>query len=57
MAKVKRDELLAFAFEDWFDTFERDGGELLLYNTVDLYDAFLAGARYGKEQSCSQPMQ
>lgn len=30
-------------FDDWFDEYERDGGDLLLYNTIDLRAAFEAG--------------
>ena len=31
-------------YDDWFDTYERDGGELMLYNTIDMRSAFQAGA-------------
>lgn len=34
-------------FEEWFETFDRDGGELMLYNTIDLEAAFEAGAAAG----------
>lgn len=27
-------------FHDWFDTYERDGGELMLYNSIDLQAAW-----------------
>lgn len=30
-------------FDDWYETYERDGGELMLYNTIDLQAAFEAG--------------
>ena len=31
-------------FDDWYDTYERDGGELMLYNAMDMRAAFMAGA-------------
>ncbi len=31
------------AFAEWYETYERDGGELMLYNTIDLEAAFKAG--------------
>ena len=34
-------------FEEWFETFDPDGGELMLYNTIDLEAAYLAGATVG----------
>ena len=37
-------------FEEWYETFERDGGELMLYNTIDLEAAFLAGAAAMRER-------
>ena len=37
-------------FEEWYETFERDGGELMLYNTIDLEAAFLAGAAAMREK-------
>lgn len=37
-------------FEEWFETYERDGGELMLYNTIDLEAAFLAGAAAMREK-------
>lgn len=27
-------------FDDWYDTFESDGGELLCYNSIDLQSAW-----------------
>lgn len=30
-------------FNQWFEQYERDGGELMLYNTIDLEAAFNAG--------------
>ena len=35
------------AFDDWYETYERDGGELMLYNTIDLEMAYGAGQRAG----------
>lgn len=29
-------------FEKWYETYDRDGGELMLFNTIDLEAAFLA---------------
>lgn len=37
-------------FEEWFETFDRDGGELMLYNTIDLEAAYLAGATAMREK-------
>lgn len=37
-------------FEEWFETFDRDGGELMLYNTIDLEAAYLAGAAAMREK-------
>lgn len=31
------------SFEQWYEEYERDGGELMLYNTIDLEAAFNAG--------------
>ena len=31
------------SFDDWFENYERDGGELMLYNTIDLEAAYRAG--------------
>ena len=31
-------------FNDWYEQYERDGGELMLFNTIDLRAAFMAGA-------------
>ena len=33
----------AESFDDWFDTYQRDGGELMLFNTQDLEAAYLSG--------------
>jgi hypothetical protein len=30
-------------FEQWYETYECDGGELMLYNTIDLQAAYNAG--------------
>ena len=38
-------------FEEWFETYERDGGELMLYNTIDLEAAYLAGAKAALEKA------
>lgn len=32
------------SFEEWYETYERDGGELMLFNTIDLEAAYTAGA-------------
>lgn len=37
-------------FEDWFDTFQRDGGELMLYNTLDLEAAWNACSELKDEE-------
>jgi hypothetical protein len=37
-------------FESWFDTYQRDGGELMLFNTLDLEAAWKAACELkGKE--------
>jgi hypothetical protein len=38
-------------FEKWYDKYERDGGELLLFNTIDLKSAYFAG-REGMKSDC-----
>lgn len=38
-------------FEDWYETYERDGGELMLYNTIDLESAYQAGYKAAKKQA------
>ena len=30
------------AFEEWYETYDRDGGELMLFNTIDLEAAWNA---------------
>jgi hypothetical protein len=37
-------------FGDWFEDYERDGGELMLYNAIDLEAAFDAGVLLGQCQ-------
>ena len=37
------------AFDNWFETYDRDGGELMLYNTIDLEAAYKAGMLRGAE--------
>lgn len=32
-------------FDDWYETYERDGGELLLFNSLDMEAAFRAGTK------------
>lgn len=34
-------------FETWYETYERDGGELMIYNTIDLEMAYGAGQKAG----------
>jgi hypothetical protein len=34
-------------FDEWYETFQRDGGELTLFNTIDLESAFVAGRAAG----------
>ena len=36
-------------FDKWFDIYERNGGELMLYNSIDLEAAFLAGQKAERE--------
>lgn len=31
------------SFDDWYENYERDGGELMLFNTIDLEAAYQAG--------------
>lgn len=41
----------AMNFENWYDTYERDGGELMLYNAIDLEAAYKAGYEAMREGS------
>lgn len=34
-------------FDDWYEQYQRDGGELMLFNTIDLEAAFEAGRKSG----------
>ncbi len=36
-------------FNQWFEQYKRDGGELMLYNTIDLESAFNAGLNRATE--------
>ena len=38
-------------FEEWYETYERDGGELMLFNTLDLEAAYEAGLAEGRRMS------
>jgi len=35
-------------FDDWYENYKRDGGELLLFNTIDLQAAYKAGGDASK---------
>ena len=39
------------SFEEWYETYDCDGGELMLYNTIDLEAAYLAGAATMREKA------
>lgn len=39
------------AFDEWYETYERDGGELMLYNAIDLQAAWEAGRQAGREEA------
>lgn len=32
-------------FHEWYETYERDGGELMVFNSLDLEQAFKAGMK------------
>jgi hypothetical protein len=36
-------------FEKWYDIYERDGGELMLFNTIDLEAAWQAATKRAAE--------
>ena len=38
-------------FDDWYEQYEHDGNELLLFNTIDLDAAFCAGIEEGKKMT------
>lgn len=40
----------AMSFDAWYETYERDGGELLLFNTIDLAAAFETGRKVEYER-------
>jgi hypothetical protein len=43
-------------FDEWFENYVRDGGEMMLYNTIDLEAAYNAGIAAANEQSfCNRP--
>ncbi len=40
-------------FDDWYEQYEWDGGELMLFNTIDLAAAFEAG-RLAERERCAR---
>lgn len=42
-------------FDDWYETYERDGGELMLFNTIDLEAAYQAGFRAASDRAAALP--
>ena len=37
-------------FNDWYETYDRDSGELMLFNTIDLEAAYTAGMEHSEKQ-------
>jgi hypothetical protein len=35
------------SFDEWYEKYERDGGELMLFNANDLREAWIAGHTEG----------
>lgn len=53
MNEFRQEKTMNESFDAWYETYERDGGELLLFNTIDLEAAFAAGTQAERERCAS----
>lgn len=42
-------------FNDWYETYERDGGEMMLFNAIDLEAAYNTGFRAASDRAAILP--